>query len=78
MIYLFTENAIMWFNSNMMKANPEFSFQIMFLCLPRCIHPFPEIFVVSDIEIYRQHISKLLGILLYDKLKFDNHVKAFR
>ena len=37
--------------------------------------PFPDIFVVSDIEINRQHTAKLLGILLDDKLKFDNHVK---
>ena len=64
---------MMWFNSNMMKANPE-KFQIMFLCPPRCIDPLPEIFVVSDIDINRQHTAKLLGILLDDKLKFDNHV----
>ena len=43
----------MWFNSNMVKANSE-NFQIMFLCPPRCIYIFPEIFVISDIEINRQ------------------------
>ena len=57
------ENAIMWFNSNMMKANPE-KFQIIFLCPPRCIDPFPDIFVVSDIEINRQVTAQLLGILI--------------
>ena len=51
------ENAIMWFNS-MMKANPE-KFQIMFLCPPRCIDPFPEIFVVSAIYINRQHCKTI-------------------
>ena len=64
----------MWFNSNMMKANPE-NFQVIFLCPPRCIDPFPDIFVVSDIETNRQDTAKLLGILIYDKLKFDSHAK---
>ena len=40
----------MWFNSNMMKANPK-NVPIMFLCPPKCIKPFPDIFAVSDIEI---------------------------
>jgi hypothetical protein len=57
-----------------MKANPE-KFQIMFMCPPRCIDPFPDRFIVSDIEITRDHTAKLLGILLDDQLKFDKHVK---
>ena len=59
-----------------MKANPE-KFHVIFLCPPRCIDPFPDIFVVSDIEINRQDTAKLLhvGILIDDKLKFDTHVK---
>ena len=48
------DNAIMRFNNNMMKANPE-NFQIMFLCPPKYIEPFQDIFSVSDIEINRQH-----------------------
>ena len=44
----------MWFNSNMVKAKPG-NFQIIFLCLPKYIEPFPDIFSVSDIEINRQH-----------------------
>ena len=56
-----------------MKANPE-KFQIILLSSLRCIDPFPDIFVVSDIEINRQDTAKLLGILIDDELKFDNHV----
>ena len=44
----------MWFNNNMMKANPE-KFQIMILCPTKYIETFPDIFSVSDIEINRQH-----------------------
>ena len=40
----------MWFNSNMMKANPE-HFQLMFLCPPKYTEPFPDISSVWDIEI---------------------------
>ena len=42
----------MWFNSNMMKTNPE-HFQLMFLCPPKYTKPFPDISDVSDIEINR-------------------------
>ena len=44
----------MWFNSNMMKTNPE-HFQLMFLCPPKYTKPFPDTSIsdVSDIEINR-------------------------
>ena len=48
------ENAIMWFNNNMRKAIPE-NFQIMFLCPPKYIEPFPDILSASYMEINRQH-----------------------
>ena len=41
----------MWFNSNMMKANPE-HFKLMFLCPPKYTE-LPDISAVSDIEINR-------------------------
>ena len=50
------ENAMMWFNSNMVKAKPG-NFQIIFLCLPKYIEPFPDIFSVSDIEIKTTYLK---------------------
>ena len=70
-----TENAIKWFGSNMMKANPD-KFQVMFLCPPRSVDPFRDVFIVSDISIKRKPFAKLLGITIDDKLNFDKHVNT--
>ena len=42
----------------------------MFLCPPKCIEQITDISAVPDIEINRQHTSKLLHIL-----SDDNHLK---
>lgn len=59
----------------MMQANPD-KFQVMFLCPPRTVDPFPDTFTFSDIEIQRQHSAKLLGIIIDDKLNFDEHIRT--
>ena len=55
-----------------MKANPD-KFQVMFMCPPNALDSFPNIFVISDIEILRQHTAKLLGVIIDDKLKYDEY-----
>ena len=67
-------NAIRWFNSNMMKANPD-KFQTMFLCPNRLPDPFNDTLTVSDIVIKREKVVKLLGVKIDDKLNFDNHIR---
>jgi hypothetical protein len=69
------ENAINWFNSNMMQANPN-KFQVMFLCPLRTADPFTDTFTFSNIEIQRQHSAKLLGVIIDDKLNFNDHIRT--
>ena len=68
------ENAVTWFNLNMMKTNPD-KFQVLFLCPPRLTDPFQDNFQFSNISIKREHFVKLLGVVIDDKLNFDKHVK---
>ena len=67
------ENAINWFNNNMMKANPN-KFQVIFVCPLRKADPFPKTVTISDIVIQRASSAKLLGVIFDDKLNFNKHV----
>ena len=66
------ENALKWFDSNRMVANPE-KFQIMFLGLPKTANICIEI---DDLVLVPKGNVKLLGITIDSELKFTDHVKS--
>ena len=69
-----TSIAIQWFeDKNFMKANPE-KFKVMFLHPPRSPDNFPVCLNINGFKIDRHNVTKLLGVSIDDKLRFDKYI----
>ena len=66
--------VIDWFERNLMKANPD-KFTVMFLTPTRAVDDFPEYLLVNDVSIARKNVTKLLGVVLDDKLLYNKHIE---
>ena len=66
--------VIDWFERNLMKANPD-QFTVMFLTPTRAVDDFPEYLLVNDVSIARKNVTKLLGIILGNKLLYHKHIE---
>ena len=69
-----TNNAINWFTSNFMQANPQ-KFQIMFMTPLNHTDAIPEVTMIKDAAVSTQTHVKLLGITIDSKLTFDMHIE---
>ena len=65
-------NTLVWFESNMMVANPS-KFQFMFMGLG---HDYKLCMEIDEMVITTVEQVKLLGVIIDSKLKFDDHVKS--
>ncbi len=68
-----TENAVNWFTTNLMQANPD-KFQLMYMKPFISRDPLPLTLDINGASIERERNVKLLGITIDDKLKFDIQV----
>ncbi len=67
------KNAIKWFEENFMEVNPN-KFQAMFLKSPYSPIQLPSHLVIGDVTIETKSSVDLLGLIIDDKLKFDQQV----
>ena len=68
-----TERALKWFDSNLMKANPE---KFQFIVSHKHNRPQSSPLQVLDVEIHVSPFVNLLGVLLDEKLCFNDHVDS--
>ena len=66
-------NAIKWFGDNSMKANPD-KFQFMVLSSDPLEQQ--KIEIESDITLLSESRVKLLGVIIDDRLQFNDHISA--
>ena len=67
-----TKNAIDWFTNNFMKANPE-KFQAMLMKPMSNQYQLPDEIQINGTSLKRESNVKLLGLIIDNKLKFDQH-----
>ena len=67
------KNAIKWFGNNSMKANPD-KFQFMVLSSDPLEQQ--KIEIENDITLLSESRVKLLGIIIDDRLQFNDHISA--